>query len=182
MRLSHAKIEDQCFPQYSNEQTTSKARAPSCRTFRKRAIIPINNAGDGRASRVTSAYRSHLLSSGDVLQNFLQLLLDASGPVNHSAKTKTRDRQHRRLIIITQIHSFLQALVRLASCHTLPLFGMPVWKYPYPYLRLISGLDICTFPPYHVLHISAWSWQQWRRVCPSLLDRDQQFCDKTAQV
>lgn len=31
-------------------------------------------------------YRSHLLSPGDVLQNLFQLLLDASGPVNHSGK------------------------------------------------------------------------------------------------
>lgn len=48
----------------------------------------INNAGKYGAShaRVTSTYRSHLLSAGDVLQNLFQLLLNASSPVNHSGK------------------------------------------------------------------------------------------------
>lgn len=53
-----------------------------------RLQLTINNAGKGSVSHasVTSTYQSHLLSSGDVLQNLFQLLLNASGPVNHSAK------------------------------------------------------------------------------------------------
>lgn len=60
---------------------------PSCVTPTSETWL-INNAGEHGAActALTSTYRSHLLSAGDVLQNLIQLLLNAAGPVHHPEK------------------------------------------------------------------------------------------------
>lgn len=152
VKLCHTNIEDHCFYiislHHSSQHSTLKISTPSRWTLKRSAIILINNAGKCGASLagVTSTYRSHLLSSGDVLQNLFQLLLNASSPVNHSAKVKLRHFQHYHFNIITK--TFISLPLRISECicktaavcgslsagklpHSAP-FGMPVWKYHYP--------------------------------------------------
>lgn len=59
------------------------------------------------------------------------------------------------------------SLFRLSSCQTLPLFQIPIWKYPCPTSPNVwmSGLVISTFSPHHILHISGRPWQEWQRTC-----------------
>lgn len=146
------------------------------------------------AQSMTSTHRSHLLSSGDVLQNLFQLLLDASSPVNHSGKCKKKTLS----ICIAPHHHlsmswpFTSPVIRwwwVCQKESLPIFvylSQSVVKLPYhpppppSFPGSLSG-RIPVPPPVSGLN------QQQPPSCTYLvgsgrLGRDQRLRNKTAQV
>lgn len=123
----------------------------SCLTPRQTSpheISAINNAVKCNAShaRVTSTYRSHLLSSSDVLQNLFQLLLNASSPVNHSGEIKLDIFNLHNSTLSHNMslhkHSFL--------CHCMWVFLRP-WQresLPQSLWILVVVVNLPNSPPY----------------------------------
>lgn len=166
--MTASNIEDHFFYiislHHSSQHSTLKISTPSRWTLKRSAIILINNAGKCRASHagVTSTYRSHLLSSGDVLQNLFQLLLNASSPVNHSAKVKLRHFQHHHenfhfsTTAYKWVHLQDGGSVWLSFCWktaTLCPFWDACLEVSLSYLQLMSGWVISIFSPHHILHV-----------------------------